>query len=276
MPGGLGKTLRFIDIINFMFQALIMGIVQGLTEFLPVSSTAHLVVLPWLMGWDDSLLNSLSFDVALHAGTFLSVMACFYGDIISMFREKKKRPMLKFILVGTIPAGLAGVFLHDYISGALRSPMVIASMLVVFGIVMYVADKRGSRRRKLGSMKVSEALFVGIAQALALVPGVSRSGITISAALEKGFKRDEAARFSFLLSLPVIAGAVVLEAPKVLEAGLDASLAVMAAGFISAFITGVLAIRFMLSFLSRRGLGVFVVYRFVIAGVIVGWLWLAG
>ena len=259
-----------------MFQALILGIVQGLTEFLPVSSTAHLVVLPMLFEWDGALVNSLSFDVALHAGTLLSVLVSFYPDLLGMLTEKKKRPMLKFLVVGTIPAGLAGVLLHDYISGALRSPWVIAFSLVAFGIVMYAADRYGRRKRGLVSMRTSEALWVGLAQAVALIPGVSRSGITISAALERGFKRDEAARFSFLLSIPVIAGAAVLEAPKMISAGLDAGLGAMAAGFLSAFVTGVLAIRFMLSFLAKRWLGVFVVYRFILAGVIAGWLWLAG
>lgn len=253
-----------------------MGIVQGLTEFLPVSSTAHLVVLPWLMGWDGALVNSLSFDVALHAGTLMSVLACFYTDIIAMFRERKKRPMIKFIIVGTVPAGIAGVLLHDYISGALRSPLIIIAMLIVVGIVMYVADHYGKRRRKLVSMTVSESLIVGLAQALALVPGVSRSGITIAAALQRGFRREEAARFSFLLSIPVIAGAVVLELPKLLSAGVDASFMVVASGFLSSFVTGFVAIKFMLRYLALRGLGVFVVYRFVLAGVIAGWLWLAG
>jgi len=250
--------------------------VQGLTEFLPVNSMAHLVVLPMLFEWDGSLVNSLSFDVSLHAGTLLSVLVCFYPDLKGMVKEKKKRPMIKLLVAGTIPAGLAGVLLHDYISGALRSPWVIVSTLVAFGIVMYAADVYGRKKRGLVSMDTGEALWVGVAQAVALIPGVSRSGITISAALSRGFKRDEAARFSFLLSIPVIAGAVVLEAPKIVSAGLDAGLVMIAAGFLSAFVTGVVAIRFMLSFLSRRGLGVFVVYRFILAGVITGWLWLAG
>jgi len=259
-----------------MFQAVILGIVQGLTEFIPVSSTAHLVVLPMLFKWDGELVNSLSFDVALHAGTLLSVLFCFYPDLLAMIRDKKKRPMITLLILATVPAGLSGVFLHDYISGALRSPWVIAASLVVFGIVMYVADRYGRRNRGLVSMKAGEALWVGLAQALALIPGVSRSGITISAALERGFKRQEAARFSFLLSIPVIAGAAVLEVPKAFSGGMDTGTGVVAAGFLSAFVTGVIAIRFMLSFLQKRGLGIFVVYRFVLAGVLGGWLWLAG
>jgi len=253
-----------------------LGIVQGLTEFLPVSSTAHLVVLPILFKWDGALVNSLSFDVSLHAGTLMSVLVCFYPDLMAMVLEKKKRPLIKFIAVGSVPAGLAGVLLHDRIAGALRSPWVIVCALVIFGIVMYVADLYGKRRRSLGSMRTGEALWVGVAQALALVPGVSRSGITISAALERGFTRQEAARFSFLLSLPVIGGAALLEVPKALSAGPDADLGLVAAGFVSAFITGTLAIKFMLAYLSKRGLGVFVLYRFMLAGVIAGWLWLAG
>jgi len=259
-----------------MFHAVIMGIVQGLTEFLPVSSTAHLVMLPLLFQWDGRLLNSLSFDVALHAGTLMSVLVSFYPDLIAMVRDPKKRPMIKLLAVATVPAGLAGVALHDYISGALRSPWVIVVSLVFFGLVMYAADRLGRRKRMLGSMRTGEALWVGIAQAVALVPGVSRSGITISAALERGFNRREAARFSFLLSIPVIAGAALLEAPKAFSVGLDAGGGAVVAGFLSAFATGVIAIRFMLSFLEKRGLGVFVVYRFILAGLIGGWLWLAG
>ncbi len=165
-----------------------MGIVQGLTEFLPVSSTAHLVVLPMLFQWDGELVNSLSFDVALHAGTLLSVLFCFYPDLLAMIRDKKKRPMIKLLIVGTIPAGLAGVMLHDHISGALRSPWVIVASLVVFGIVMYVADRYGRRKRGIVSMKTGEALWVGLAQAVALIPGVSRSGITMSAAVPFGIR----------------------------------------------------------------------------------------
>lgn len=259
-----------------MFQAVIMGIVQGLTEFLPVSSTAHLVVLPMLLKWDGELINSLSFDVALHAGTLMSVLVCFYNDIIAMIKDSKKRSMIKLLVIGTIPAGAAGITMQDYVSGSLRSPWIIVCSLVFFGIVMYAADRWGRRKRGLVSMKTGEALWVGLAQAVALIPGVSRSGITISAALERGFKRREAARFSFLLSIPVIAGAVVLEAPKAISGGMDAASGAVVAGFLSAFVTGVIAIRFMLGFLEKRGLGVFVIYRFILAGVIGGWLWLAG
>jgi undecaprenyl-diphosphatase len=260
-----------------MFQSIILGIVQGLTEFLPVSSTAHLVVLPMLFGWDGDLVNSLSFDVALHAGTLLSVLYCFYPDLLEMLRDRKKRPMVRLLVVGTIPAGLAGVTMHDHISGALRSPWVIVASLVVFAVVMYAADRYGRRKRGLVSMNTGEAIWIGLAQAVALVPGVSRSGITISAALERGFKRREAARFSFLLSIPVIAGAAVLEAPGAFSSGgLDAGAGPIAAGFLSAFVTGVVAIRFMLNLLQSRGLGIFVIYRFILAGVIGGWLWLAG
>ena len=206
----------------------------------------------------------------------MSVLVCFYSDLVAMVREKKKRPMITFIVVGTVPAGLAGVFLRDHIDGALRSPWVIVFTLVFFGAVMYAADYYGKRKRGLISMRTGEALGVGVAQALALVPGVSRSGITMSAALARGFKRAEAARFSFLLSIPVIGGAAILEAPKVLSSGSDAAFVQVAAGFLSAFVTGTLTIKLLLAYLSKRGFGVFVVYRFMLAGVIAGWLWLAG
>ena len=254
-----------------MFEAIILGIVQGITEFLPISSTAHLVLLPKLFGWEDELLSSLSFDVALHVGTLLSILVCLYGDIMDML--KKNRRLILIIVVATVPAGLAGVTMDDYISGVFRSPALIAGSLVLFGIVMYLAE-RFKQTRPMKSLSWGDAVFIGAAQAIALVPGVSRSGITISAGLARGVKRDEAAKFSFLLSIPVIAGAALLEGRHLFGSSQDTDMALVGAGFIASFLTGMVAIKLLIRYLKNFTLKAFVYYRFVLAGVIMGWLWL--
>jgi undecaprenyl-diphosphatase len=256
-----------------MIQAIILGVIQGLTEFLPISSTAHLVLVPEFLGWEDALLTSLPFDVALHAGTLLSVLICFRRDIMDMLTIERRR--LWLLALATVPAGVAGLTLEDYVSGVLRGPGVIGVMLIAFGAVMLVADRVGTRTRGLSSMGVRDALVIGLCQALALVPGVSRSGATISAGLFMGMRRDEAARFSFLLSLPVISGAILLEGRKLFTAsapGGSVDMALVSAGFAASFLTGIVAIRFMLRFLVDHRLDSFVVYRFVLGGFILGWL----
>jgi undecaprenyl-diphosphatase len=256
-----------------MFEAIILGIVQGITEFLPISSTAHLVLLPRLFGWEDALLSSLPFDVALHVGTLLSVLVCLYEDILDILRSNRR---LAYLIVGaTVPAGLAGVFLNDYVGGVFRSPALIAVMLVLFGIVMYLAE-RFKQHKSMKKLTWGDAIFIGFAQALALMPGVSRAGITISAGLARGVKREEAARFSFLLSIPVIAGAAVLEGRHLFNGNVETDFALVGAGFLASFVTGVGAIKFLIKYLAKFSLNAFVYYRFILAGVIIGWLWLGG
>ena len=172
-----------------------------------------------------------------------------------------------------MPAGAAGVLLDEYVSGTFRSPAVIASALVAFGLVMHISE-RFRKHRKMEEMNITDALFIGVAQAMAIVPGVSRSGITISAGLMRGIKREEAARFSFLLSLPVIAGAALFEGRKMINASEDLEILVIGVGFVSSMITGIMAIKLLLLFLKRYSLNIFVLYRFVLAGTILGWLWL--
>jgi undecaprenyl-diphosphatase len=255
-----------------MFPAVVLGMIQGITEFFPISSTAHLVLIPWFFHWQGTV-NSLTFDVALHAGTLMSLLVSFRRDILDMLG--KKRNLLFLIVLGTVPAAAAGLAWEDQISGSLRDPSVIAIALVVFGIVMYYAE-RFLKGKKMEGMNARDSLFVGVAQAVALVPGVSRSGITIAAGLMRGVKREEAARFSFLLSIPVVAGATLLEGRKLLLSPEQHDVAVIGAGFVSALVTGLFAIRFMLGFLKRHSMNVFIIYRFVLAGIIVGWGWLAG
>lgn len=255
-----------------MLSAIVLGIVQGLTEFLPISSTAHLVVIPWLFDWGGTV-NTLAFDVALHGGTLASLFICFRRDILEM--AARRRGLLVLLLAATVPAAAAGVLLEDYVDGVLRSPSLIALMLAAFGLVMYYAETF-QKTKALERISLSDALFIGIAQALAIVPGVSRSGVTISAGLMRGVKREEAARFSFLLSIPVIAGATVLEGGKLLSSPGDFDFALVGAGFVSAMATGFLAIRFMMAFLRRHSMNAFVLYRFALAAIIAGWTWLGG
>jgi undecaprenyl-diphosphatase len=255
-----------------MLEAVILGVMQGITEFFPISSTAHLVLVPWLLGWEGTV-DSLTFDVALHAGTLVSLLAALRKDIIDMVA--KRRNLLLLLLVGAVPAGVAGLLLEEYVSGALRSPGVIAVSLVAFGLVMYYAETF-KKRKKMERMTVLDALFVGVAQAVALIPGTSRSGITISAGLMRGVKREEAARFSFMLSIPVIAGATLLEGRKLIGSPGEYDLPLMGVGFAASLITGFLAIKFMLGYLRAHNMNVFIVYRFVVAGMIAGWLWLGG
>jgi undecaprenyl-diphosphatase len=253
-----------------MFESIILGILQGITEFFPISSTAHLVLLPWFFGWEGDV-SSLTFDVALHAGTLVSLLICFRKDIKDLLGKNLR--LLSLIALGTVPAGLAGFYLEDYVAGALRDPMVIASALVVIGGVMYASESmKGSKSLK--GMVVLDAVFIGLLQAVALVPGVSRSGITISAGLMRGMKRIEAVKFSFLLSIPVIAGATVLEGRKLVAASENYDLGLFAVGFAASLSAGVFAIKFMLRYLKNHTMNAFVIYRVVLAGVILGWLWL--
>lgn len=253
-----------------MIEALILGIVQGLTEFLPVSSTAHLILFPWFFNWGGEL-DSLTFDVALHAGTLLSLVICFWKDWIELILRKQKLFML--IVLASIPAGLAGFLLNDYVEHTLRSPLVIAGSLVVFGFIILLAEKM-SKTRTVDTIDVTDALLIGLAQAIALIPGVSRSGITISAGLFRGLEREASARFSFLLSTPIIAGATLLHARKLLKTGADHNMSLFLIGFMAAAVSGFAALKFLLSFLKKHPLNIFAYYRFGLAVVIIAGIWL--
>lgn len=249
-------------------KAVIMGVVQGITEFFPISSTAHLILFPWFFGWGGDI-DTLTFDVALHGGTLVALLVCFYRDWIELFA--RDRHTLLFIMLATIPAAVVGILLNDVVEQTFRSPLIIVFSLVGFGVLMLVAEKRGRRLKERVSL--FDALVIGCAQAVALVPGVSRSGITIAAGLFRNIKRESAARFSFLLSTPIIAGATLLEGRKLVEHPDGYPLDVFAAGFAAAFVSGYFAIKFLLSFLRRNPLNAFVYYRFLLAAIIVG-VWL--
>ena len=244
--------------------AIILGVVQGITEFFPVSSTAHLILLPWFFNWGGEI-NTLVFDVALHAGTLSALLLCFYRDWLHMISNDRR--MLLFILLATIPAGAAGALLHDVVEHTLRSPLLIAFTTLLFGILMLIAERHGGRNRERATF--GDSMLIGVAQAIALIPGVSRSGITITAGLFRNLTRESAARFSFLLSTPVIGGATLLEGRKLLKNPGSYHPDLLAVGFFAAFVSGFFAIKFLLSFLRKYPLNVFAYYRFLLALVIV-------
>lgn len=253
--------------VSELYKAAILGIVQGLTEFLPISSTAHLILFPWFFEWHGEV-NTLTFDVALHGGTLLSLLLCFYKDWTNIFLRDKR--MLLFIGVATVPAGAAGLMLKDFVEHTLRSPLIIAFSLVFFGFLMLAGEqfikKRGFHKEQLTFF---DSLFIGCAQAIALIPGVSRSGITIAAGLFRNIRRQDAARFSFLLSTPIVGGAFILEGLYVVNTPNNFSMDMIVTGFISAAISGYLAIKFLLRFLEKYPLNLFVYYRFILAVIIV-------
>lgn len=262
-----------------LIQALILAVVQGLTEFLPISSSAHLALAPWLVGWKD---QGLVFDIALHFGTLAAVLVYFFRDWVQIIaqgfglrlgsnEELRSNPRLLWLLAaGTVPVALAGLLLEEYVETVFRHPVPIGVMLISVGILMGVADRVGKRRKRLGEIGLTDCLVVGAAQALAVIPGTSRSGITITAALFREFDREAAARFSFLLSTPAIGGAALLALHKLLEqGGIPAGMgAPFAAGILASALTGCLVIAFFLRFLRRHSLKFFVYYR-VIFGIMI-------
>ncbi len=214
-------------------QALVMGIVQGLTEFLPVSSSGHLIIVPFLLGWHDPFIDSLAFSVMLHIGTLFALLLYFWADWLRLvpaglaalrdrsFRHDPDRRLAWLLVAATIPAAIVGFLFNDIIESSVREPGLVAVTLVIGGGILWLADRRGGRAKGVGDVSFPVAIGIGIAQAVALVPGISRSGISISAARFAGLDREAAARFSFLMATPVTAGAAVFELRKLVtgEAG---------------------------------------------------------
>jgi undecaprenyl-diphosphatase len=265
-----------------LLQAMILGVVQGLTEFLPVSSSGHLVLGQYFLGLDQERFG-LPFDVALHLGTLVAVVAVFWRDLLRMagafvrsllpggrdLADPDQR-LAYLILASTVPAALIGFFLEDFIESAVRSPWVVVFNLVLVGVLFIVGEAVGGKRRRADKLRFREAIGIGVAQAASLVPGVSRSGATITLGLFLGLRREEAARFSFLMSVPIIAGAGSLQLAEVVSRGMDGSQAVtFAAGFASSAVVGYLAIRFFLRFVVYHSLRAFAYYRFGLAAVVV-------
>jgi undecaprenyl-diphosphatase len=267
-----------------LYQAIVLALVQAFTEFLPVSSTAHLTLFPWLLGWQDP---GLAFDVALHAGTLLAVLLYFFKDWLTLAlcgvglkypanapleEVAQQKKLFWYMVIGTIPGGLLGALFERKIEDHFRTPYVIAISMIAIALVMWWADSKSRLTRPLEQSNVGDALTIGTAQALALCPGVSRSGITITAGLFRGFTREAATRFSFLLSAPLIAGAVLSHLPKLIKlhkaGGLDLPLSTLLISILVSGIAGYFVIAFFLRYLQTHTLKVFVFYR-LLFGIII-------
>ncbi len=270
-----------------IFAAAILGIIQGLTEFLPVSSSAHLILVPWFLGWKP---EGLAFDVSLHVGTAIAVLAFFWNDWIQLAREtmvglrerepfgNHQRVLAWLLVVGTLPALVVGLALEKTVEAQLRSPLITVFTLAILGALLFWAERKGSQDRPIGVFTWADSIWIGFSQALALIPGVSRSGITMTAALFRNSTRTDAARFSFLLSTPVIVGAGILEGWRLLRAvhhpieGMTPiHWPVLIVGVLCAAATGFLCIKFFLRYLETKSFGPFVIYRFVLAAVVLAY-----
>lgn len=238
-------------------QAIILGIIQGFTEFLPISSSAHLYLVPYFFGWDY---QGLGFDVALHWGTLAAVLWVFWRDYLNALRD---RQLFIFLVIGSIPAAAAGILLEKQAETVFRHPLVSVFTLAGFAVLLWVADMGDREDKGFDSLNWMRAFFIGIAQALAIVPGVSRSGATITAGLFSGMSRTAAARFSFLLSGPIIFGAGLVELKS-----LESLTIALAFGFIAAAISSLLAIKFLLKYLSTHDFKIFIIYRFILAAIV--------
>jgi undecaprenyl-diphosphatase len=262
----------------------VLGIVQGVTEFAPISSSGHLILVPWAFGWpilNDPDFNK-TFDVALHIGTLVGALVYFRHDVaryvMAWLRSVRARSIATTderlawaLVIGTIPGVIAGALLEDTIQEHLSQPVVIAVMLAAFGVVLYAVDRLAPVRRGLKDLGPRDGLALGVAQAIALQPGVSRSGVTITAARAMGFDRESAARFSFLLSLPIIAGAGLFKGIDLLQTGMPPGMGwPFFWGFVSAAVSGFLVIAFLLSYLRRHDFAVFMWYRLAVAALAIG------
>ena len=262
-------------------QALILGVVQGLTEFLPVSSTAHLVLIPWGAGWHDP---GLAFDVALHLGTLFASCLYFRRELVQVVAVGSR--IVKgacaptdpgwrlgvFLVVGTLPAAVVGVAAHDVIASTLRQPTVVAAALIAVAVLILAIERRAPGTKLVGDAYVHAALLIGTAQACALVPGVSRSGACIAAALVLGYARPEAVRLSFLLGIPAILGASVLEAKELFGGGVDVAFVPLVVGTVAAAASGYLCMAGLVRFVRTNLLTPFMIYRIALGGVV---LWCA-
>lgn len=257
-----------------VLQALILGIIQGFTELLPISSSAHLALTPWLLGWPDS---GLAFDVALHLGTLIAIVAYFHEEwrrlvlaALSLVKQRRaethEEKRVIFLVLATIPAGIAGLLLEDAAETVFRSPAIIATNLIVLGVILWGVDRFMSRERGMESIGWKGALFVGLAQCLALVPGVSRSGSTITAGRALRLTRESAAVFSFLLSMPITLAAVMFKLPDAVREA--ESVVPLVVGVVAAAVSAWVAIAVLLRYVARRSYGVFAVYRVAFGALI--------
>jgi len=263
-----------------LWQIIVLAVIQGVTEFLPISSSAHLILPSQVLGWAD---QGLAFDVAVHVGTLAAVIWYFRQTVTQLATawvidtaQRRVGPnsgLAWAVIAGTIPAGLAGIIFNDFIGTTLRSGLVIAVSTLGFGLVLWWSDAVGRRSRSLEGLVLKDAVIIGLAQALALIPGTSRSGITITAALFLGFGREAAARFSFLLSIPLILAAGLLKTFELLEQGGATDWMVILVGTALSFVSAVVCIHLFLTFLERLGLMPFVIYRLILGALLLLLLW---
>lgn len=264
-----------------LIQPIVLGMIQGLTEFIPVSSSAHLVLFPWFFKWQDP---GLAFDVFLHLGTLLALLVYFFRDIWDLFwggmasiLERKigyepNRQLFWMLILGSIPAALAGVLFNHLAEETFRAPLLIAMMLSLVGFLVLWVDGHYPQLKRFSDLNLSSAFLIGIAQAFAIIPGVSRSGATMAMGRRLGFCRDAAARFSFLLCIPIILGAVIVKAPHLMEhIGNDLSWSYVLSGFGASFFFGMISIHFMLSYLRHADLAIFTWYRLGLSIFVVIW-----
>lgn len=265
-----------------IYQAIILGLIQGATEFLPVSSSAHLALAPWLFGWQD---QGLSFDIALHVGTLIAVLVYFGRDWVQILGHgfglrlgndpvlRENPRLLWFLVAATIPVGIAGLLFKSKVEHALRNPYSIGGMLIIIGVVLYFADRSSMKRKHIGTMNLFDAMVIGASQALAIVPGTSRSGITIAAGLFSDLDRASAARFSFLLSTPAIAAATFKDFYDLFKdgGGIPEGMGLpFAVGIATSGISGLLVIALFLQYLRRSSLNLFVYYRILLGVIVIG------
>lgn len=263
-----------------IFQAIFLAIIQGLTEFLPISSSGHLILVPELLGWKD---QGLAFDVAVHIGTLAAVMFYFREEIWRLFlawtksltanlaeNQKNDAKLAWGVLLGTIPAGVVGLVANDYIEANFRSILIIAATTIGFGLLLWWADIKGKRTRALHQLNWRDVAVIGCAQALALIPGTSRSGITMTAALMSGLDRQAAARFSFLLSIPVIMFAGGYKALGLINQSDAVDWTNIGIGALISAVVAYLSIRFFLVLLDKIGMAPFAIYRLILGVVLLG------
>jgi undecaprenyl-diphosphatase len=252
-----------------VLQAIVLGIVQGLTEFLPVSSSAHLILVPWLLKWQED--PGLAFDVVLHLGTLLALIIFYWREWLEMVLslvngDSVRRRLLFLLIVASVPGAIIGVLLEKQAETIFRSPALIAVTLATLGLILWAADAFGSKKRKIDDLTLVDALLIGLSQALAIIPGVSRSGATITTARFLGIDRPDAANFSFLMATPIIAGAGLLEARKFFHSGLTPQLGW---GFAASAVFGLIAIVWLLRYVRTHTYRPFAIYRIALAILVV-------
>jgi undecaprenyl-diphosphatase len=275
--------------VEVVVQAAIIGLIQGLTEFIPISSSAHLIFVPRVLGWNDPFLNSNAFDVMLHLGTLLALLVYFWRELVALLvawvasirdrslRGDPTRRLAWLLVISAIPGAVLGALGEGFFDTFFRehSLLFIAALLAVGATILWLAEAVGSHRRVIGDLRVPDAVAIGLAQALALFPGISRSGITIAGGLFLGLNREAAARFSFLMATPIVAGAGIWKSRELLGGLPAGDLLPLAIGFVASVIAGFVAIAFLLAYLRRSSTALFIGYRYVVAALLVA-LVLAG